>query len=800
MRKLALLLVLVLVPLVVVPWAVTFDASKAFALSLGAFVLAAKALPRRTETGWERFDLRWSPLTVTAALLLATIALATFQSTDPWAAGRQVAVLAAALVLFMVVENSFLESDELGPFLLATALVQGLVSGYGLLQARGIDFPFPWTETHPGTPVATLGNPNFAAEWVAAALPITVLVMLREGGGRRFVALLALLAGGAFLYVARGRVAVAALLLGGGAAVGIALLARGRRAVGALALGAALAVALGGSWMLASSGGELPSWAGRSDTVVVRVELAKSSAALLAENPLGVGPGNWEVAVPPHRSEREVAAALRRDPGEAHNDYLQLAAEAGWPAVLLGLAALVMLLRSAWTALRRDGADVGASTALLAVVAVTLAEAGASAPFHRPASLLLFVFAAAGLSFLTDRGRFTAYGRTAVLLHKGVLVLLVGAGALLGSRMMGEGAHAEGLHLLREGKAREARDALASAATRDPGAARALALAGRVSMTAGVGLARTGDADGAREQLENAWRTLQRAQALRPMDPAVLVDMAVVQAGFKNYEKADPLFREALEIAPWHRDAHTSYSGFLMDQRRPADALVHATRALELDPLHAPAMGSRFIAILRADRRADPLPEASAAVDDLLAAPDDRSEDIRWLVLRLSREDLGMAMMLMGKARRLLAGPDPEGGAVIALAVVEGRPTEDLMNSAAAGLAAAGRKVEASQLRVESRFLAAEEALAAGNRNQALLHAERATQIPLGTLAKLRVRVRYAGILVQAGKKEAALVQLKTAFQRGFKDVDAVLADPAFAPLLEDSAFRSVIDGARREK
>jgi hypothetical protein len=58
-------------------------------------------------------------------------------------------------------------------------------------------------------------------------------------------------------------------------------------------------------------------------------------------------------------------------------------------------------------------------------------------------------------------------------------------------------------------------------------------------------------------------------------------------------------------------------------------------------------------------------------------------------------------------------------------------------------------------------------------------------------------RVRAAALFVHAGKREEALGALAVAMDRGFADAAALEADPAFAPLRDDPAFRTLLKSAR---
>jgi hypothetical protein len=155
--------------------------------------------------------------------------------------------------------------------------------------------------------------------------------------------------------------------------------------------------------------------------------------------------------------------------------------------------------------------------------------------------------------------------------------------------------------------------------------------------------------------------------------------------------------------------------------------------------------------------------------------------------------------MLLGKAARLLGGPDLQGGRAVLDGVCRARPEEALLDRAARALSGAGPKYEADaeKLRVEARFAAAEAALAAGDREKAAAEVEKATAARLNTDTLREIQVRAAAVLVRAGKREKAIGALGFAVSRGFHDADRLERDPAFEPLRDDPAFREVVRRAR---
>jgi len=795
MKKAFLAFLLLAVPLLVVPFAVTFDAAKAALLACGVAVVAAWALPPRTESGRGRLDLRWSPVTVALAAAWLAMAASAHRGPDPYAAARLLALLLAALVFAMAVENAAFTAGDLLPLAGAATAATALAAAYGLIQAAGFDFPFPWRDSGRALPVSTLGNPNFAAEWVAASLPVCLLLARK---GRR-IAWVAVVLGALFLLAARGRGALLGLAVGGTAAAALALATgEGRRRAAGLALAALLVAGLGtgAAWTL-SRGGEMPGWLGRSDTVIVRADLARGSARMLLDHPLGVGAGNWEAAHPPYRTEREYRASLFRDPGEAHGDPLQFAAEGGWPMAAAILAAAVLLVLAAARAASR-GEDRGLALALFASLATTVGASLVSAPFHRPASLLLAAFAAGGLASLGG-GRTTTLGFVGASLHR-LLVLLLGGGAiLLGVHMAAEGAQSDGRRIERESdplpweRAVEARDLFARAVALDPGAADAWARGGEISLKLGATASTAARAKDEFLRAKGAYDALLR---LRPSDPMALSNRAEVLARLGDGAGAEAEWRRALAVAPFHRNGNQALASFLVGKGRAAEALPLAERALSLDPRWPPAVAARVEALSALGRDGEARIAAAQGIDGILAAGDPVGAGVA--ARRCAATDLAMAAMLCGKGARLLeAGRVAEGRAVLE-GVLSARPDdEDLLERGAQAFTAAKLAPEASLLRVEARFAAAGKALAAGDRERAAAEVRRGLEVPVPT-AEMRVnRVRAAALFTRAGKREEALGALAVAVDRGFADAAAVEADPAFAPLKGDPTFRKLLRSAR---
>lgn len=239
-------------------------------------------------------------------------------------------------------------------------------------------------------PAGTFLNPNSLAGWLLlVALPLGAELL--AGAARRpragawlffllSLAIAASLSRGALLAYWLGLVLLLVLGPRPAARERRVLLAAGLWAVllaqvlSAGALGERLGSALG-TLALLGEGGSESIWAeplaARPDTAVNERFLIWSSAlAMLREAPWhGIGPGTFQARYPAYRSPADTSAGQY-----AHNDYLQILIELGWPGLLiLAALAVVTLRRLPWQRSRTEGrlapAALGPFAALMAFFA-----------------------------------------------------------------------------------------------------------------------------------------------------------------------------------------------------------------------------------------------------------------------------------------------------------------------------------------------------------------------------------------------------------------------------------------------
>ena len=310
-----------------------------------------------------------------------------------------------SLLLALLPAGAFLLLAGLRPdpaaLLRAAAFSGWMVAVLALLQFFGWD-PFRllgWVGPAGASPrlrvFGTLGNPNFVAAFLVAALPATWAAGMLSAGKGRVLAILggALLTGG---IVASGSRAPAL------AAVSLAgwwlFWSRNRRFIPVLLLGAALAVWLSPARPLA-------------ETVRGRLYIWDVSLPHILESPwLGGGPGSFALRYPAWETARlaggappDGAARFAGPQRHAHNDYLEILTDYGLAGLLLLGAIVAVALRRSVRA-QKEGVDTAVAGAAAGVV-VLLALAVVDFPLMRPAESFLFWVFLAIVLLPGDNGR-----------------------------------------------------------------------------------------------------------------------------------------------------------------------------------------------------------------------------------------------------------------------------------------------------------------------------------------------------------------------------------------------------------
>ena len=362
-------------------------------------------------------------MTAGVALVVATTALAALAATfRPLGAPYGAAALARWGCLFglacaVIVLDDV--PDERQRVLETITIAAAAVAAIGLLQHIDRMPLFIPVLSRPGS---TFGNRNQAAEAMAMALPFGLSAAI---GARPGTVRAAMLGSVALELVLLAVTRTRGAWLGGACGLTAAvILIRPRwsrlsivTAVGAVAV-AGLAAAIPGRVNSYDVGDRKRTSAvlqvleegfdARSTALKTRLGLWRRSLAMVREHPIvGIGPGNWPVVFPRYAepgATRDGVLSPTLAPREAHNDFLERAAETGF----LGLAALGLLSAAATSAVRRrlqstneetrvSAAGAGGALVALAVLSLT------SFPLEMPATIALAGLALGMIAAKGDR-------------------------------------------------------------------------------------------------------------------------------------------------------------------------------------------------------------------------------------------------------------------------------------------------------------------------------------------------------------------------------------------------------------
>ena len=472
----------------------------------------------------------------------------------------------------------------------------GLTGAYALLQAVGVDLPFynpgrsvlsaSFTPGAGQPPFATLGNPNFLGEYLAALLPLAVAGALGATGRRRWI----LGGAGAIMAAALPLTLARAAWLGAAGGLAVTLVLLPGQALNKKRLLLVLLGVMGSALVAAAAMGRLSAGGTPWEKVAATPgQLAapgfgrrlwwNATVEMVRDHPLaGVGTGRFREAYPPYQAR---AIAALPDPAtfvvpftsveSPHNDYLQVAAELGLPGLALLLVSLGWIARDAARSIRRvEGCERAWRAGGLGGLAALLVAGLFGFPLHTASGL----FMAAALSSLAVAPPPAEERPRPALPWQ--WVLLAGAAAL----GVWQTAHllrvyAASLHLHRGTEALLRRDI--------PGALDALERAREVCprdsdvrATLGRAYLAAGRPDLALPHLAAGLRGFDSSPLRLALGRAYL---ALGQVG-----AAEGTFRAGVAAFPGYAPLHLSYAGVLAGEGRDAEASQHLARALAGDP------------------------------------------------------------------------------------------------------------------------------------------------------------------------------------------------------------------------
>ena len=317
---------------------------------------------------WQGADVPWRAWSPAALLVgVAAVSLLAALVAAALAAGDVAAALptlrrAAALGAMSLLGASTVMGDALRRWLLPLALGCLLLNGLlSLAQWMGLQ-PLPLAQPGGRFPTgALLGNEGLLALSAALLLPVLAVMLgvawrrrarTPAGGWGGIAATVGMILLATLLILLNRQLTAAIAALSGVAVV--ALLARGRQHLARAALWGALLlfvlILLPPTRLLLAP--VLPQADAVQALTTQRLGAWAAADGMWRDSPwLGHGPGSYALESQAYRLAAEQRLGVRLLPpvtatgfAEAHNDYLQLAAEAGLPALLAALLALGLLL------------------------------------------------------------------------------------------------------------------------------------------------------------------------------------------------------------------------------------------------------------------------------------------------------------------------------------------------------------------------------------------------------------------------------------------------------------------------
>lgn len=281
-------------------------------------------------------------------------------------------------------------------------------------------------------PSGSFFNPNMLAGYLAPALLIAVsFVIFRNGAAYSrsrkavFVVVACTLAVAIIITGSRGA------LVSLGAGLFLVLWTRSKRlAVVSVSLVAAALLVLPNPVKERLSSGDIFAYS--------RADIWASTARMIADNPVGVGLGNFKYMATRYNFPVEDAVIrYGKIANNAHNEYLQIGAEMGIAGLAAFLYGIYLLARVIINALRLEGERKGLAAGISGGITAILIHALFDANFHEPGIFLLLVllvclllkvggFNRQAVSLHVEQGKRTRLALLSVLI---VLTLVLWAGA-----------------------------------------------------------------------------------------------------------------------------------------------------------------------------------------------------------------------------------------------------------------------------------------------------------------------------------------------------------------------------------
>ena len=299
-----------------------------------------------------------------------------------------VLILIMFITLYASLEN-FIAQDtgRIDVFIRNILIVSVMISVYGFMQLAGIDF-IQWALKN--SPFSTLGRRNFAAEYLVMITPYLYYVTATKQRKEKillFILLALFIAHLAFTFTRASYIAFVLSSL-------FFLFLAGMRKMPA---GKTAAVLLAMLILTRPSFSAINTF--EKGTLKSRFLIWNISLKMIKNNPvMGVGPGNFSIMYPEYATgEINALRGPSLNIGNAHNDYLETAAETGIPGLLLFLYLLFIAAKTSLFLYKKETEKklliAGIASSILAICINALA----SFPLKNAATSFLFW---ANLSFI----------------------------------------------------------------------------------------------------------------------------------------------------------------------------------------------------------------------------------------------------------------------------------------------------------------------------------------------------------------------------------------------------------------
>lgn len=492
-----------------------------------------------------------------------------------------------------------------------------LISVYAILQRMGMPMTGSWgrgwdwlnfssQKYELARSFATLGNPVFLAVFVAFVLPLALAAFLQKGSlqAKVFYGTTTLLSGTALTFTySRGGWA--------GGLVGLVVLAvlmrrhlRSRlKEIAVLAVIALAAIAFV-SWAPIPRAGSaesivtraLSSFDENTGSSATRLQMWKSTAGLIKDNPLGIGAELFKATYPRYRPIALVRLEGEMSlPDRPHNELLYVASISG----VLGLMAYLWFLcvvwwqAGRWLKVRNQESRMAVAGLLAATVSYSTATLFSFSMIT--ATPIFYVFMAMLLLMTSDNAdarRVTleigGAGKVAMAALVGVAILVGGLGAYFASRI----ASADSYY--NQGTGMEAYGDTSQAVTSFSEAVRLNPWQNTYRISLGGNLAIKGKSGGDAQSLEQAIQVFEEGVAFDPLDEDIWANLGDAQKAYATnfnqvqmFAEAEESLKRAIEIDPWFSAPNRGLGEIRLRQGRNDEALRYFEAASRINPTDA---------------------------------------------------------------------------------------------------------------------------------------------------------------------------------------------------------------------